>query len=823
MRSSVCTSASLFGGSPGNLFDRMSSLIVMLTLLLTVSLGSPSIDRAMEGMVQLFEQFEERFCGEIPGLLNNNELNVYRALRRHTASHDQELSVEEGELVQVLSQRQEAHDGFCTALLRNKVGLVPATDLEVFPSESLHRVAVAVADSSPGSSLKYVAGDLIEIIREPLVGNQVVGRRCGLEGPIEAESIDWLGPSHSGQSRGPPKSETLEHTVARLENIYLVAPPRESHVKTEIIGDMEKGTLELYDSGGVIVLDEGVDEVIPPPVEAAPPPPTKTNDDRLGQCFSPEARSSTTEINIVDLDMISCIGRGGFSHVWKAIRKTPQGEEMVAVKKLILTVDERTERVREALLAEAKVNAGLMHKNIVMFKGVCTVAPDFAIVMEYVDDGTLFDKVKTTLEPTVLTSYARQVASGMAYLHEDAPTTIIHRDLKSLNVLVSTTKICKITDFGMAREHVSTIQMSGAGTAAWMAPEVIRSGTYTKGADVWAYGVVLWEMLTGQVPYEGVEQMAIAYGVGRGKLTLPVPEDCPQVLGGLMNQCWAAKPHDRPSFYQIVSKLRGGGLSNFEAKKRDSLVEQQREWGTSLPADIERRRKEAERKAARLDEREMLLSQQALAQAARERELKERERELRNTEMELKLRHKILLDQQRQPSGHTRKPSWPQKFDSSPESQSEPVSRKLGLSWSTKSRTNKKLSKKDISTPSGFRHVTHMGSGAEVADNDVTTEKVGTLSAVPVQEAAAAVAEARANRQPQQPSSAELPSPPPLPPPRSEPKMFRVTSRDFMVVPPPPVGPDEPSIIPPPVMLGEVNDVLPPPEMFAPPPPQFGD
>lgn len=100
--------------------------------------------------------------------------------------------MEEGELVQVLSQRQEAHDGFCTALLRNKVGLVPATGLEVFPSESLHRVAVAVADSSPGSSLKYVAGDLIEIIREPLVGNQVrhaistsfpLQRSCFLFGP----------------------------------------------------------------------------------------------------------------------------------------------------------------------------------------------------------------------------------------------------------------------------------------------------------------------------------------------------------------------------------------------------------------------------------------------------------------------------------------------------------------------------------------------------------------------------------------------------------------------------------------------------------------
>ena len=78
----------------------------------------------------------------------------------------------------------------------------------------------------------------------------------------------------------------------------------------------------------------------------------------------------------------------------------------------------------------------------------------------------------------VLHRYARQVASGMAYLHEDAPTTIIHRDLKSLNVLVSKAKECKITDFGMARAHVHTTNMSGAGTAAWMAPEVIRSGTY---------------------------------------------------------------------------------------------------------------------------------------------------------------------------------------------------------------------------------------------------------------------------------------------------------------------------------------------------------
>lgn len=92
-----------------------------------------------------------------------------------------------------------------------------------------------------------------------------------------------------------------------------------------------------------------------------------------GPPWSPEARSATTEISMTDLTMCECIGRGGFSHVWKAIRRTPMGDEVVAVKKLILTVNERADRVRDALIAEATVNAGLMHKHIVMFIGVSLV------------------------------------------------------------------------------------------------------------------------------------------------------------------------------------------------------------------------------------------------------------------------------------------------------------------------------------------------------------------------------------------------------------------------------------------------------------------
>lgn len=191
------------------------------------------------------------------------------------------------------------------------------------------------------------------------------------------------------------------------------------------------------------------------------------------------------------------------------------------------------------------------------------------------------------------------------------------------------------------------------------------------------------------------------------------------------------------------------------------------------------------------------------AQAAREQELRERELALRNTEMELKLRQKILLDErQRQPPGHIRKPSWPQTFDSQVDgSDHHPVTRKISLF--SKTRGTRKLSKKDISTPTGFRHVTHMGSGADPV-HSTDTETIGALTAVPVHEAAAAAVSA-------QRGASELPPPPP--PVLNLPKVFRVTSQDFTILPP----------RPPHAHHDAASHAIPPPKMFATPPPHFGE
>eukprot|EP00041_Stephanoeca_diplocostata_P031006 m.952270 g.952270 ORF g.952270 m.952270 type:complete len:916 (-) comp23868_c2_seq9:2794-5541(-) len=412
----------------------------------------------------------------------------------------------------------------------------------------------------------------------------------------------------------------------------------------------------------------------------------------------------SVEIDFQQLVLRECVGRGGFATVYKATL----GEETVAVKKLILASAEHEPEVLVKMVAEARLNASLQHRNIVQFRGVCTVAPNFAIVMEFVDDGMLHTHLrKSTLEPTLLVDWATQIANGMSYLHNDAPTTIIHRDLKSLNVLVTSTNVLKITDFGMAREHTRTTRMSGAGTAAWMAPEVIRSGTYTKGADIWSYGVVIWEMITGQIPYQGVEQMAVAYGVGRGKLTLPIPSDCPQPFGELMRRCWAPKPHDRPPFASMLAQFRTPHVVHeFMRVPRASMEIKQVEWHKEIPADLKRRLAEAEKHKAKLDERARALALRAQQlkeleqeQLSREKDLREREFQIKQSEVQLHLRETYLVQQ---PSNL---------FQVQPPDDMSRAARSGSNSSKSKksaSRSQRRISKGDIGAPSDFRHIGHV-------------------------------------------------------------------------------------------------------------------
>ncbi|CAG4977785.1 unnamed protein product [Colias eurytheme] len=210
----------------------------------------------------------------------------------------------------------------------------------------------------------------------------------------------------------------------------------------------------------------------------------------------------------------------------------------------------------------------LNHENIVRFRGVCTSPPHFCIIMEYCQYGPLFDFLhsNTVFMPKQLLKWAKEIARGMGYLHANK---IIHRDLKSPNILISDNLVVKVSDFGTSREwnDVSAV-MSFTGTVAWMAPEIIRHEPCSERVDVWSFGVVIWELLTAEVPYKNLETHAIMWGVGTNSISLPIPSTCPASLQQLLKQCWNRVPRNRPPFKIIAAHLEmaGGELRSMDTE-----------------------------------------------------------------------------------------------------------------------------------------------------------------------------------------------------------------------------------------------------------------
>ncbi|XP_025909137.1 mitogen-activated protein kinase kinase kinase 21-like [Nothoprocta perdicaria] len=192
-------------------------------------------------------------------------------------------------------------------------------------------------------------------------------------------------------------------------------------------------------------------------------------------------------------------------------------------------------------------------------------------------------------------------------------------------------KTLKITDFGLAREWHRTTKMSAAGTYAWMAPEVIKSSLFSKGSDIWSYGVLLWELLTGEVPYRGIDGLAVAYGVAVNKLTLPIPSTCPEPFAKLMKECWEQDPHIRPSFALILEQLTAIEGAVMTEMPQESFHSMQDDW----KLEIQQIFNELRTKEKELRSREEELTRAALQQKSQEELLKRREQQLAEREIDV--------------------------------------------------------------------------------------------------------------------------------------------------------------------------------------------
>ncbi|KAM4625635.1 mitogen-activated protein kinase kinase kinase 9 [Polymixia lowei] len=342
------------------------------------------------------------------------------------------------------------------------------------------------------------------------------------------------------------------------------------------------------------------------------------------------------EIDFSELTLEEIIGVGGFGKVYRALWR---GSE-VAVKAARRDPDEDVGQTLESVRQEAKLFAMLHHPNIMGLLGVCLQEPNLCLVMEFARGGPLNRALSgKRIPPCTLVDWAVQIARAMHYLHSQAIVPIIHRDLKSSNILILervemedlSNKTLKITDFGLAREWHRTTKMSAAGTYAWMAPEVIRSSTFSKGSDVWSYGVLLWELLTGEVPFRGIDGLAVAYGVAMNKLALPVPSTCPEPFARLMEECWSSDPHFRPHFTSILDQLTAIEESGFFEMPAESFHSLQDDWKLEIQEMFDQLR--TKEKELRSWEEE--LSRAALQQKCQEEALKRREQELAEREIHI--------------------------------------------------------------------------------------------------------------------------------------------------------------------------------------------
>ncbi|NXE77127.1 M3K21 kinase, partial [Cochlearius cochlearius] len=357
---------------------------------------------------------------------------------------------------------------------------------------------------------------------------------------------------------------------------------------------------------------------------------------------------SLTEIDFQHLELQEIIGVGGFGKVYRA---TWRGRE-VAVKAARQDPDEDITATAESVRQEAKLFSMLRHPNIIALHGVCLREPNLCLVMEFARGGSLNRALAAAaapgagaarggrrIPPHILVNWAVQIARGMLYLHDEAVVPILHRDLKSSNILLLEkmehddicNKTLKITDFGLAREWHRTTKMSAAGTYAWMAPEVIKSSMFSKGSDIWSYGVLLWELLTGEVPYRGIDGLAVAYGVAVNKLTLPIPSTCPEPFAKLMKECWEQDPHIRPSFALILEQLTAIEGAVMTEMPQESFHSMQDDW----KLEIQQIFNELRTKEKELRSREEELTRAALQQKSQEELLKRREQQLAEREIDV--------------------------------------------------------------------------------------------------------------------------------------------------------------------------------------------
>jgi serine/threonine protein kinase len=270
-----------------------------------------------------------------------------------------------------------------------------------------------------------------------------------------------------------------------------------------------------------------------------------------------------------DFTIGEILGKGGFGAVYRGMWHG----EPVAIKQLL--EQKLTPALEQDFRNEAGIMVQLRHPNIVYLYGIST--KPYSMVMEFMSNGSLHSVLHSNQRLSWSLRYriSLDVAKGLAFLHRKL---VLHRDLKSLNVLLDENCKAKLSDFGLSKIKLTssdTYQSAGiAGTLQWIAPELLADDTrkYTQPCDVYSYGMLLWEILSRSIPYQDISNRAlIPMRVIQGRRE-KIPAGSPASLATLTQQCWTQSPDDRPTMVTVVQALTENPVTDSIAPVQPSSI-----------------------------------------------------------------------------------------------------------------------------------------------------------------------------------------------------------------------------------------------------------
>jgi hypothetical protein len=285
------------------------------------------------------------------------------------------------------------------------------------------------------------------------------------------------------------------------------------------------------------------------------------------------AAAEVLHIPIEEIEMGKQLGQGAFGVVYKG----QWDHKTVAVKQVKASnIIGGDKAIAEFEAEVSQMASTAYHENLVQLYGVTTLENgDMAAVVEFCAQGSLVDALygseKKVREWTLseLFSVAHGAACGVAHLHRQG---VIHRDIAARNVLLAGKRdlIAKVADFGMARllnESVYDEQttLNAVGPLKWMAPEQMERRAYSRASDVFAFGVLLYEIFKREVPWQGVSNIVTAAKVMRGERMDVSSRKIPHEVAALMLECWAHEPDKRPSMKHVQRVLHDNAPNSDES------------------------------------------------------------------------------------------------------------------------------------------------------------------------------------------------------------------------------------------------------------------